>query len=80
MGPIQAVVCKRLGDPKSTPPTPELVVESTSLPSKLGPNEIRIRVAAASINFADVLQLQGLYQDKPSLPFVPGNEVRAPNT
>lgn len=27
------------------------------------------------MNFADVLQVQGLYQEKPALPFVPGGEV-----
>lgn len=37
--------------------------------------QVRIKVAASSLNFADVLQVQGLYQEKPKLPFVPGGEV-----
>ena len=36
---------------------------------------VRIRVAAAAVNFFDSLQLAGLYQVKPELPFVPGGEV-----
>ncbi|HEU0302436.1 MAG TPA: hypothetical protein VFR37_23455, partial [Longimicrobium sp.] len=37
--------------------------------------EIRIRVAAAGINFADVLARMGLYPDAPPLPTVVGYEV-----
>lgn len=37
--------------------------------------QVRIKVVAAAVNFADALQLQGLYQEKPKLPFVPGSEV-----
>jgi NADPH2:quinone reductase len=39
------------------------------------PGEVRIRVRAAGINFADTLVIKGQYQDKPALPFVPGIEV-----
>lgn len=34
-----------------------------------------MKVAGAALNFADVLQVQGLYQEKPKLPFIPGGEV-----
>jgi NADPH:quinone reductase-like Zn-dependent oxidoreductase len=37
--------------------------------------EVRIRVAAAGINFADVLARMGLYPDAPPLPTVVGYEV-----
>ena len=37
--------------------------------------QVRIKVVAAALNFADALQLQGLYQEKPKLPFIPGSEV-----
>ena len=40
-----------------------------------GPGEIRIAVHAAGCNFADTLQIQGLYQTKPPLPFIPGLEA-----
>ena len=39
------------------------------------PGEIRIRVAAAGVNFADVLARMGLYPDSPPLPTVVGYEV-----
>lgn len=37
--------------------------------------DVRIRVRAAGINFADTLMIQGKYQVKPPLPFTPGLEV-----
>lgn len=37
-------------------------------------DEIRVAVKAASLNFPDLLIIQGKYQIKPSLPFVPGTE------
>lgn len=37
--------------------------------------QVRIKVIAAALNFSDALQLQGLYQEKPKLPFIPGSEV-----
>jgi NADPH2:quinone reductase len=36
--------------------------------------EVRIAVKAASLNFPDLLIVQGKYQFKPPLPFVPGSE------
>jgi len=39
-----------------------------------GPGEVRIAVRAASLNFPDLLIVQGKYQIKPPLPFVPGAE------
>ena len=40
-----------------------------------GPNEALIRVRAGTVNFADILLCQGIYQDRPPLPFVPGLET-----
>jgi NADPH:quinone reductase-like Zn-dependent oxidoreductase len=40
-----------------------------------GPDEIRIRVRAAGVNFADVLARLGLYPDAPKPPMVVGYEV-----
>src|SRR3954469_12709482 len=42
---------------------------------ELGPGEVRIAVAAAGINFADVMARMGLYQDAPKTPCVVGYEV-----
>jgi NADPH:quinone reductase-like Zn-dependent oxidoreductase len=41
----------------------------------LGPGEVRIDVAAAGINFADVMARMGLYPDAPKTPCVVGYEV-----
>jgi NADPH2:quinone reductase len=40
-----------------------------------GPAEVLLDVAAASLNFPDVLMCRGKYQEKPKLPFVVGGEV-----
>lgn len=40
-----------------------------------GPGGVRIRVAAAGVNFADLLARMGLYPDAPELPAVVGYEV-----
>lgn len=37
--------------------------------------EVRVRVRAAGVNFADLLGRMGLYPDAPRAPFVPGYEV-----
>ena len=42
---------------------------------ELGPGEVRIEVAAAGINFADVMARMGLYPDAPKTPCVVGYEV-----
>src|ERR1700687_5766430 len=36
--------------------------------------EVKIRLRAASVNFPDILMVQGKYQLKPELPFSPGME------
>jgi NADPH:quinone reductase-like Zn-dependent oxidoreductase len=41
----------------------------------IGAGEVRIAVAAAGINFADVMARMGLYQDAPKTPCVVGYEV-----
>ena len=39
-----------------------------------GKGEVRVAIKAASLNFPDLLIVQGKYQMKPPLPFVPGSE------
>ena len=65
---MRAALCKEFG----TPPT--LMVDNIDVPA-LGKGEVRIEVHACGVNFADVLIVQGKYQVKPPLPFVPGGEV-----
>ena len=40
-----------------------------------GPGQVRVRVEAAGVNFADVMMRRGLYPDAPKLPAVAGYEV-----
>jgi NADPH:quinone reductase-like Zn-dependent oxidoreductase len=55
---------------------PPSVLEVQERPdSALGPDEVRIDVAASGINFADVLARVGLYADAPKPPCVIGYEV-----
>jgi NADPH:quinone reductase-like Zn-dependent oxidoreductase len=65
---VRAVVITKHGPPKV------LQVQESSDPP-LGPSDVRIDVAAAGINFADVLARIGLYPDAPKPPCVIGYEV-----
>lgn len=51
-----------------------LQVRDVSLPEPR-PGQVRVRVAAAGVNFADVMMRRGLYPDAPRLPAVAGYEV-----
>ena len=48
---------------------------SVSKLSSLHENEVLIKVFCCGISFADVLVVEGKYQDTPSLPFTPGLEI-----
>ncbi|KAK9818978.1 hypothetical protein WJX81_001512 [Elliptochloris bilobata] len=74
---MKALICKQLGHPLATDDKKPLkLVQNHPQPSpSLPANGVRIRVTAAALNFSDALQIQGLYQDRPKLPFVPGSEV-----
>src|SRR5246500_4607654 len=39
------------------------------------PGEVRIRVEASGVNFADIVGRMGIYPDLPPIPVVPGYEV-----
>lgn len=54
---------------------PEVLELREAPDPEVGPGEVRIRVQAAGINFADILARQGLYPDSPKLPAVVGYEV-----
>jgi len=55
-------------------PVDELEVAERPSPP-LAEGQVRIAVRACGVNFVDGLVVQGLYQLKPVLPFVPGGEV-----
>jgi NADPH:quinone reductase len=40
-----------------------------------GPDQVLVKVRAAALNFPDVLMAQGLYQERPPLPYTPGIEL-----
>jgi NADPH2:quinone reductase len=40
-----------------------------------GPGELRLRVLACGLNFADTLMVAGRYQERPPLPLIPGMEL-----
>tara|TARA_B100001559_G_C16487348_1_gene616684 strand:- start:924 stop:1895 length:972 start_codon:yes stop_codon:yes gene_type:complete len=64
---MKAILCRKWGDPDV------LKVEELDIPE---PNEdqILIKTKAASVNYADLVMLNGQYQTKPSFPFGPGLE------
>ena len=46
------------------------------LPSApLGDGQIRIKVAACGLNYVDSLMIEGRYQIKPPVPYIPGSEI-----
>jgi NADPH:quinone reductase len=63
----RAILCRTLGPPE------ELSLEERPAAS-LGPGQARVRIMACGVNFPDTLMIQGKYQFKPPLPFVPGTE------
>lgn len=65
---MKALVCRELSHDFG-----KLTFEDIALPA-LGPDDVRIRIRAASVNFPDLLMVQGKYQHKPELPFVVGGE------
>lgn len=65
---MRAIICRQHGGPEN--------LELADLPEPdPGACGVRIRVAAAGVNFADTLMLKGQYQEKVALPFTPGLEV-----
>lgn len=49
--------------------------QMSEVPAPLpGPGEVLVRVAACGLNFADLLMIEGRYQDTPPRPYVPGLE------
>jgi NADPH:quinone reductase len=65
---MKALVCRALSEDLG-----KLSLEDIDLPPP-GPDEVRLRIRAASVNFPDLLMVQGKYQHKPELPFVVGGE------
>jgi NADPH:quinone reductase len=65
---MKAVLCREWGPPD--------VLRFEEVERRdLGPSQVRIRVHAAGVNFADSLMVSGSYQVKPPFPFTPGLEA-----
>jgi NADPH:quinone reductase-like Zn-dependent oxidoreductase len=54
---------------------PEVLVEREIPLPDPGPDQVHLRVAAAGVNFADLVMRAGLYGTVPDLPYSPGFEV-----
>lgn len=65
---MKAVLCRAWGGPQG------LTVEEVATPEP-APGQVLIAVAAAGVNFADTLMIEGKYQEKPPFPFSPGLEI-----
>ncbi len=65
---MQAIVCHELSGPAA--------LRLDDVPeARPGPGQVRIRVRACGVNFADSLITRGQYQKQPQPPFSPGFEV-----
>ena len=64
---MRGLMLHELGEPEN------LSLEEIPSPSP-GPGEVLVDIHAAAVNFPDLLTIQGRYQFRPDLPFVPGKE------
>lgn len=65
---MKAVVCDEYGSLEN------LKLKEVAEPD-LGRGDLKLKVLAAGVNFPDGLLVQGLYQAKPAVPFIPGMEL-----
>lgn len=65
---MRAIVCEAFDSPQ------KLTLSEVQDPVP-GPKEVLINIKATGLGFVDALTVAGLYQLKPDLPFVPGNEI-----
>ncbi|XP_059456700.1 uncharacterized protein LOC132186700 [Corylus avellana] len=73
---MEAVLCRKLGDPTTEDKSnsPIVLIKNHPIPQVDSPTAVRVRVKATSLNYANYLQIQGTYQEKPPLPFIPGSD------
>ena len=65
---VRTVLCEAIADDIGS-----VSLRSVDLPSPSA-GEVQVDLQAASVNFPDLLMIQGKYQFKPPLPFAPGGE------
>lgn len=73
---MRALVCRKLGDPTQpiSDTSPIYVAQDYSCPELSSPTSVRVKVLASSVNFATGLTIEGKYQERPPLPYVPGED------
>ncbi|SFC26644.1 NADPH:quinone oxidoreductase family protein [Tropicimonas isoalkanivorans] len=65
---MEALVVRNYGDWR------DAAIEQVPVPQP-GAGEVLIRSGGAALNFPDLLMIEGGYQVKPTLPFVPGRDI-----
>ena len=65
---MRAVVCTRFDEPEA------LELQHLDSPP-CGQGRVRVHVWASGVNYVDALFVQGRYQIRPAVPFVPGSEL-----
>ncbi|QQS13641.1 MAG: NADPH:quinone oxidoreductase family protein [Rhodospirillales bacterium] len=65
---MRALVCTEYG------PIDSLKIQEMPVPA-MAPGHVRVAVRAAGVSFATILGVQGKHQNKPALPYIPGNEM-----
>ncbi|MFT7129286.1 MAG: NADPH2:quinone reductase, partial [Gammaproteobacteria bacterium] len=65
---MRAVICNEFSSPD------QLTVGEIETPIPK-PGEVLVSIKATGLGYVDALTVAGLYQIKPKLPFVPGNEI-----
>ena len=65
---MRAIVCDSFDSPK------KLKISEVADPIP-GPSDVVLSIKATGLGYVDALTVAGLYQIKPPLPFIPGNEI-----
>jgi len=65
---MRAMICRAWGAPS------QLHLEDVA-PPQPADDQVRIKVSASCVNFADTIMIQGHYQTRPDFPFAPGLEA-----
>ena len=65
---MKALICEQYG------PVEDLKIKEIDSPVP-GAEEVLVEVKAAAVNFPDTIIVQGLYQIKPEVPFIPGSDL-----
>ena len=65
---MRAMICRAWGAPN------QLHLEEVESPQPAS-DQVRIKISASCVNFADTIMIQGHYQTRPDFPFAPGLEA-----